>query len=46
LAQLFLGDQVGGAMKVGCQLLHGGEVGLLGSSGQATQLHVFKHALA
>ena len=45
-AEFVLGELIGRSPVVDSQLPHGGEAGLLGACGEATQLHVFKHALA
>jgi len=46
LAQLLLADLVGGFAIMLRQLPHGAQVGVLGSLGQAAQLHVLDHALS
>src|SRR5262249_39294230 len=46
LPQVVLGDVVGSFAVVEGQLADRAEIGLLGSGGQAMQLHVFEHALA
>jgi hypothetical protein len=46
LAELLLSELVRGLIVVDSQLAHGGKIRLLRARGQATQLHVFTHALA
>src|SRR5262245_54095551 len=46
LAQFVFGDLIGWFAEMEGQLANRDKVGLLGSVGQAMQLHVFEHALA